>query len=320
MTGWLLIFCVLILGGILSTLGDRLGSRLGKARLSIFKLRPRKTAVLITILTGICISAISLGFMLLVSRQLRLGLFALEDIQKRLQESKLALVPLESKINQKEKELKFLEKNLYALRKGDVLISSGQLLFTKTIKVENAEDIDKEIESILQKANSYAFRIIKPGAKISKRHLLIRKDHVARLKEILRNKREWVVNIRSAANVFRGETYIPAFPEARLNKIIVSKGEIIDTTMISDGDFDSIEIRKKINLLILSTLAEVKKRGSLVSELEVNTNEINNIESTLMNERNGKFQINSISRFTSDLSGKISISLALVSQNKYLTN
>ena len=34
MSGWLLILALLILGGVLSTLGDRLGSRVGKARLS----------------------------------------------------------------------------------------------------------------------------------------------------------------------------------------------------------------------------------------------------------------------------------------------
>ena len=50
MTAWLKILLVLILGGILSTLGDRLGTRIGKARLSVFKLRPKSTAVLITVL------------------------------------------------------------------------------------------------------------------------------------------------------------------------------------------------------------------------------------------------------------------------------
>ena len=52
MAGWLLIIVLLLLGGTLSTLGDLLGSRIGKARLSVFKLRHRRTAVLITILTG----------------------------------------------------------------------------------------------------------------------------------------------------------------------------------------------------------------------------------------------------------------------------
>ncbi|MDP4708140.1 MAG: DUF3084 domain-containing protein, partial [Cyanobium sp. MAG_237] len=35
MTGWLLILALLALGGVLSTLGDRLGSLVGKARLSL---------------------------------------------------------------------------------------------------------------------------------------------------------------------------------------------------------------------------------------------------------------------------------------------
>ncbi|MEA5474566.1 DUF3084 domain-containing protein, partial [Synechococcus sp. CCY9201] len=88
MTGWLLILVLLVLGGVLSTLGDRLGSRVGKARLSLFNLRPRRTAVLITVLTGSLISAMSLGLMLLVSQRLRVGLFELDQLEQRLQQSR----------------------------------------------------------------------------------------------------------------------------------------------------------------------------------------------------------------------------------------
>jgi uncharacterized protein (DUF3084 family) len=51
-TGWFLLLALLVLGGVLSTLGDRLGSRVGKARLSLLGLRPKRTAVVITVLTG----------------------------------------------------------------------------------------------------------------------------------------------------------------------------------------------------------------------------------------------------------------------------
>ncbi|MCH1604076.1 MAG: DUF3084 domain-containing protein, partial [Synechococcus sp. MOX_bin13] len=47
-----MILVLLVLGGGLATLGDRWGSRGGKARLSLFSMRPRRTAVLITVLTG----------------------------------------------------------------------------------------------------------------------------------------------------------------------------------------------------------------------------------------------------------------------------
>ena len=82
MTSWLKILLVLILGGILSTLGDRLGTKVGKARLSIFKLRPKNTAVLITVFTGSIISAISFATMVVFDRDLRVGLFQLEDIRE----------------------------------------------------------------------------------------------------------------------------------------------------------------------------------------------------------------------------------------------
>ena len=88
MTGWLLILTLLVLGGVLSTLGDRLGTRVGKARLSLLGLRPRRTAVVITVITGGLISALSLGLMLLVSRQLRVGLFELDGLQAKLRSSR----------------------------------------------------------------------------------------------------------------------------------------------------------------------------------------------------------------------------------------
>ena len=91
MSGWLLILALLVLGGVLSTLGDRLGSRVGKARLSLLGLRPRRTAVLITVLTGSLISAISLGLMLLVSERLRVGLFELDQLEARLRADRAAL-------------------------------------------------------------------------------------------------------------------------------------------------------------------------------------------------------------------------------------
>ena len=91
MSAWLLILALLVLGGVLSTLGDRLGSMVGKARLSLFNLRPRKTAVVITALTGSLISALSLGLMLLVSERLRVGLFQLDQIQAKVRDGRIAL-------------------------------------------------------------------------------------------------------------------------------------------------------------------------------------------------------------------------------------
>ena len=39
-TGYILILATLLLGGVIATVGDRLGTKVGKARLSLFNLRP----------------------------------------------------------------------------------------------------------------------------------------------------------------------------------------------------------------------------------------------------------------------------------------
>ena len=90
-TGYVLVLAVLILGGVIATLGDRIGMRVGKARLSLFRLRPRQTATLVSILTGGIISASTLALLFGVSRQLRTGVFELEQIESDLGEARSAL-------------------------------------------------------------------------------------------------------------------------------------------------------------------------------------------------------------------------------------
>ena len=306
MTAWLKILLLLILGGILSTLGDRLGTKVGKARLSIFKLRPKSTAVLITVFTGSIISAISFATMVVFDRDLRVGLFQLEDIREKIIES--------------EKELKKLEKNLYALRSGNVVISSGQTLVTKTIKLNKTSDIKKIIESILQQANFYAFNLVKPNQSEYRRILLVRKDDIEKLENKIADNRSWVVRIKSAGNILRGENYVYAFPEVTLNKMITKKGEVIAIENISLSKSDSESISKKINLLMASTLAEVRQRGSLSSELKINANQINNLGKYLVSKKKGDFQIIARALDDSQSAEKVSISLELQSLEKSILN
>jgi len=305
-TVWLKILLLLILGGILSTLGDRLGTRVGKARLSIFKLRPKSTAVLITVFTGSIISAISFATMVVFDRDLRVGLFQLEDIREKIIES--------------EKELKKLEKNLYAFRSGNVVISSGQTLVTKTIKLNKTNDIKKIIESILQQANFYAFNLVKTNQSEYRRILLVRKDDIEKLENKIADNRSWVVRIKSAGNILRGENYVYAFPEVTLNKMITKKGEVIAIENISLSKSDSESISKKINLLMASTLAEVMQRGSLSTELKINANQINNLGKYLVSKKKGDFQIIARALDDSQSAEKVSISLELQSLEKSISN
>ena len=68
MYGVLLILVLVITGGAIAFIGDRLGSKVGKKKLSLFGLRPRHTSIIVTIVTGILITTTTLGVMAAVSK------------------------------------------------------------------------------------------------------------------------------------------------------------------------------------------------------------------------------------------------------------
>jgi uncharacterized protein (DUF3084 family) len=107
-SGYILILAVLVLGGVIATLGDRIGTRVGKARLSLFKMRPKRTAVVVTILTGILISASTLGILLAASKEFRDMLFRFGVIQRQLRHSQRDLDKARSDmgaVNQQKQEV-----------------------------------------------------------------------------------------------------------------------------------------------------------------------------------------------------------------------
>ena len=88
LSGWLLILALLILGGVLAVVGDQLGTSIGKARLSLLGMRPRRTAVVFTAITGSVIASVSFAFLVAVNARWRRGLFELGQIEKTLRRTR----------------------------------------------------------------------------------------------------------------------------------------------------------------------------------------------------------------------------------------
>ncbi|MFN9387334.1 MAG: DUF3084 domain-containing protein [Cyanobacteriota bacterium] len=382
MSAWLLILALLVLGGVLSTLGDRLGSMVGKARLSLFNLRPRKTAVVITALTGSLISALSLGLMLLVSERLRVGLFQLDQIQDKVREGRVALArsqqdlqtnrlelaknrvellrsrqernraeqgrqqalqsrslaiaskrvvadqlaaaqqrvgslrqelqPLQNQRQQLERErdrlsrdvkgrdaeirrteaelaqvrrsiaagqqeLKGLETKVIALRRGDVVIASGQPLATAKVKLRRGEEAKAVIDTLMQRANQTAFGLLLPGQKPDRQILLVPRIDVEKLEQYLQRSGTWVVSIRSAANVLRGENRVLAFPDLRPNRQVVRQGESLARTVLEADVRSPEEIRSRMNLLLAASFARAQRQGTLEDGLQFDVTAFNTL-------------------------------------------
>ena len=81
------IFIILmIMGGIIAFLGDKIGSKVGKRRLTLFGLRPRYTSVIVTIVSGILISALTIAVMAVLNENVRVALFGMQKLQEEMSE------------------------------------------------------------------------------------------------------------------------------------------------------------------------------------------------------------------------------------------
>ena len=298
---WILIVFLILLGGLIAPFGDLLGTKIGKARFSILKLRPKKTATIVTIITGGFISAISIGLLILVSEEFRERLFVdIPFLQKTLDESKKALIPLqeerkklEDKINFKEKELNKLKTDIKEFRRGNVVIKRGQTLFIA--KVTSNPNIKLDLGKIYNSADKYVQKIVIPSKKEIKNILLWRTTDISEIEEVTKKGGDWIILIKSATNVLKGDNFVVVYPELLPNRIIVRTGEVITSEIFEKTDLNYKNINSKIKNLMRKTRDEVKSRGSIVNEINTRGDFIKKIRDSLRINQNNKYLLEVIS-------------------------
>ena len=292
---WILIVFLILLGGLIAPFGDLLGTKIGKARFSILKLRPKKTATIVTIITGGFISAISIGLLILVSEEFRQRLFVdIPFLQKTLDESKKALIPLqeerkklEDKINNKEKELNELKDDVKEFRRGNVVIKRGQTLFIA--QVTSNPNIKSNLGKIYNSADRYVQKIVIPSKKEIENILLWRPIDISEIEKVTSKGGNWIILIKSATNVLKGDNFVFVYPELLQNKIIVNRGEVITSEIVEKKDLDYKNINSTINTLLRKTRDKIKLSGSIVNEITTRGDFIKNIKDSLKINQNNKY-------------------------------
>lgn len=116
MHGIILIVVMVATGGAIAFIGDKLGTKIGKKRLSIFGLRPRHTSMVITVLTGILITALSIGAMAIVSKDVRTALFGMEELNAQMTSTKRALDETTANLAQMHEEFERADAELSTAR------------------------------------------------------------------------------------------------------------------------------------------------------------------------------------------------------------
>ena len=120
---------LIIMGGLIAFLGDRIGSKVGKKRMTLFGLRPKYTSVIVTIISGILISFFTIAVLAVVNENVRVALFGLSKLQNQMSE-------LNQEIKVKNRELE----------KGKLQLEARNKEYEDV--TQKAEDTSRQLEAV----------------------------------------------------------------------------------------------------------------------------------------------------------------------------
>ncbi|MEE8638037.1 MAG: DUF3084 domain-containing protein [Candidatus Margulisiibacteriota bacterium] len=283
-----IILLLLIIGGAIALIGDYIGKSIGRKKLTIFNLRPRHTAFVITLITGILIVFTTLGIILLVSQDARTALFGLEELRKDLAHKSSLLEEtkdeLSLRIAEKEKvdkelksagtnlkkaklEIAALEKTREKLgkevevsRKGTVLFKVGEVLLTSVIQAgpEKAK-LEAGLKQILSASDGYVRSF---GVKNEKHLIFVLPEEFERAVSTLQKRRgENIVKVVATRNTVFGEE-VPVRFEILENRKVYRSGQEIAGIDISHS-LSIPEIEQEIKRLLYIAHRSAKEAGVL---------------------------------------------------------
>jgi uncharacterized protein (DUF3084 family) len=119
LSGILLLIALVLVSGVIAYVGDVVGRRMGRKRLSLFGLRPRHTAIVISVVAGMLITVMTLGVAMAVSQNVKDGFLRvaqmrarqtelgdeLKQINARMDELKRTRQAAEDELQRRKKEL-----------------------------------------------------------------------------------------------------------------------------------------------------------------------------------------------------------------------
>lgn len=153
----ILVFTVIIVSGLIAFVGDWVGLKIGKKRVTIFGLRPHSTAIFITIISGILIAIITVTILAISSNDVRTALFGMEELKEKLsylsREVELRNMQLSSTkedLNEKITQLQEMEEK-YQKLSDDIKNKTSQLeelLIIREGLIEEKDKLTKEVEEL----------------------------------------------------------------------------------------------------------------------------------------------------------------------------
>lgn len=143
----MLIVVLVLTGGVIAFIGDRLGSKVGKKKLSLFGMRPKHTSILVTIITGILITTVTFGILAIASKDVRTALFGMEKLKTELNDKQRTLEDTSTALLTVKDDLTSIKKE-YTKSKQELEVAQEDL-----IKAEETGKVLRKEQQALQSRN-----------------------------------------------------------------------------------------------------------------------------------------------------------------------
>lgn len=207
---------LMIMGGIIAFLGDKIGSKVGKKRLSLFGLRPKYTSIIVTIISGILISFLTIAALAVVNENVRVALFGLSRLQERM-------ANLNQEIEVKNKELEEGKQQLKERNKEYKYMTLRSENISKELERVESQRAYAETElSVVQKAYDEARQGVEASAEEIKRLEKTKEELSGNISKLNREKESLLGNIaaiREGTVVFRaGQVLTDAVVDENMTK------------------------------------------------------------------------------------------------------
>ena len=190
------------------------------------------------------------------------------------------------------------------------MIKKGQTLFIG--QVISNPNVKFDLANIYNNADKYVQKIVKPSKKEIKNILLWRPSDISEIQKVTETEGNWIILIKAATNVLKGDNFVFVFPELLQNKIIVTKGEVITSEIIGNNELDYKNVNLKIRTLLRKTSDKIKSKGSIVNEITTRGDFIKKIIDSLETNQNIKYKLEVVSLKDSKTAEPVIVDLNII--------
>ena len=116
--GIAMFFVLMLMGGLIAFLGDKIGSKVGKKRMTLFGLRPKYTSIIVTIISGVLISFLTVAVLAVVNENVRVALFGLSKLQAQMANLNQEIIVKNKELDEGKKQLEARNKEYEGVTKN----------------------------------------------------------------------------------------------------------------------------------------------------------------------------------------------------------